>query len=271
MKRFLLPIVVLGMLATLAGCSYNYAEERPPADEPEQAWQNNIDNLTTLFDSLSFPQHLVSPSPTLQGNEFDVMDIFETLDHLHQADGYLLAYYYHHDGMGGFPVLYTRKTEEEPYLNGDAFALAHPECIKPGSNHNECSFIDYVLTDGSSLGYLQLLLLAMSGNQFYLDWHACYNDKRPVATKEAINLLVDSLEDSGLWLPMTGKQAKAARAIDPLPVVELSEDQVLLRVVWFTRWGGFYESLFRLNSSPPYNIMEEKQNLLLEYDCGVRF
>lgn len=270
MKWIIAPLVAFALLLALSACRFIPAAENPPG-ELEQAFQEDIDNLTGLYDSLTFPQHLVSDSPVLQGSEFDLMDIFETLDHLQLAEGYLLSYYYHHDGMGGFPVLHARKAGEGPYLSRDAFALAYPECVREGSKGNDCPFIDYVLTDGSPISYLQLILLYMSGNQFYLDWHACYNDPRPVATTEAVTRLIDSLEESGLWLPLTNKQAKSARAIDPLPVVELSEDQVLLRVVWFTRWGGFYESLFRLNSSPPYNIVEEKQNLLLEYDCGVRF
>lgn len=270
MKRILVSLSTLIILMAIPSCVF-FQADRPLPTVAALTWQDSIDSLNKLYNRQKLPDYLVMENPVLQGQEFDIMTVFKILDRLQMAEGHLLDYYYHHDMMGGFPVLYTRERGSQPFWSGEEFALARPECIKEGSPANQCGFIDQVETDGSELGYLQLIQLYMTGNQFYLDWHAYYNDRKPYPTAEAIDLLINRIEESSFWLPMTRTQARQARSIDPYPVVEQVGNKVNVREVWFTHWGGFYESIFLLNASPPYAFEEIKRTQLVEYDCGIRF
>ena len=129
----------------------------------------------------------------------------------------------------------------------------------------------YVETDGSDLGYLHLVQLSLMGRQFYLDWHAYYNDLQLIATAAARDRLIEALEGSDFGYPLTKKQVRKAAALDPTPVVEAGSDTMSLRVFWFTKWGGFHESWYDISKAAPHTITKRETNVLLEYECGVMF
>jgi hypothetical protein len=53
--------------------------------------------------------------------------------------------------------------------------------------------------------------------------------------------------------------------------VIIGADNVKIRVVWFTKWGGFFESWITMKKTFPHQILERNDENLLEYDCGVMF
>jgi hypothetical protein len=270
MKRFLSSLPLMLIFLAIPSCNFSQPGLQPPS-ETVLAWQESIDSLHSIYDYLRLPDYLVKEDPVLAGDEFDVMTIFSALNKLKITEGYLLDYFYHHDLMGGFPVLYIRETGSERFKSEAEFFEARPECLQGDRSANRCGFIDHIETDGSELGYLQLIHFYQSGNQFYLDWHAFYNDRRPYATAEAIDRLVRLIEESGFWVPLDKTQAKKARAIDPTPLVQIEADSVTVKTVWFTHWGGFYESSYNLNPFPPYEIEEIERTNLVDYDCDIRF
>lgn len=286
MKKKVLFVILLISMALL-GCSFSdlireridriteentTPEVQDETTEPDTyaiAWQENIDDLQTLFSSLSLPDHFMEENPTFQGGEFDLMSVFSILDHIWMADDYRLAYVYQYDFMGGYPILYAYHTGGSPYLSYQAYVAERGECIQGDSGGMDCNYLSHVQTDGSELGYLQLLLLDVMGDQFYLFWHAGYNDTTFIATEEALDQVVENIADP--FISLTRQQQAKARRIDPSPEVQIDEDSVSVRAVWFTKWGGFFESSYLIDLSSPDVISNSSTKNLVEYDCGLMF
>lgn len=286
MKKKILFVSLL-MIIALLGCSLSASirewkdrmpgenttpevkDETTESDASAITWQKNIDDLQTLFSSLSLPDHFMEENPTFMGEEFDVMAFFSILDHIWMADGYRLAYVYQYDFMGGYPILYAYHTDDSPYISYQEYMAERGECIQGDSGGLDCNYLSHVQTDGSELGYLQLLLLDVMGNQFYLFWHAGYNDTTFIATEEAVDQVIEDIADP--FISLTQQQRAEARRIDPSPEVQIDEDSVSVRAVWFTKWGGFYESSYKIDLLSPYIISDSSTNNLVEYDCGLMF
>ena len=79
------------------------------------------------------------------------------------------------------------------------------------------------------------------------------------------------LEQTKFGYPFSAEQADQARAIDPSPHVIMDEKTVTVRVVWFTKWGGFFETRYKMDKNFPHTILETIRSTLLEYNCGVVF
>ena len=88
-----------------------------------------------------------------------------------------------------------------------------------------------VIADGSELGYLQWVLLYVTGEQFYLDWHANIRDVTFIVTSDVLDQLVVDLMSTDFGYPMNGEQAEKARAIDPTPKVSIDNETVTMRMV----------------------------------------
>jgi hypothetical protein len=221
-------------------------------DEITLAWQHDIDLLHHLYKSQVIPDHLRTEQPVFTGAEFNLMQIFEFLDHLSMIPGYQLDYSYsYQSSFEGHPTLYACKS---PFYG------------TPDNTNCQGGGLRYVVADGSDLGYLQWLLLIEMGDQFYLYWHAMYKDKLLVATEEGLEAILLEIEDS-----LDAQQKIQARQIDPTPYFLYDEETVKIRAVWFTKFGGFFETYYRINKDHPHTTYEIETNPLLEYDCGIMY
>jgi hypothetical protein len=269
-KRIIIYLLLLTTLLTTACLQPKLLAEKvrgficaslPVHDEPVQNtsddlainWQHNIDLLYHVYKSQVIPEHLQTEQPVFRGAEFKIMRIFEFLDHLSMLPGYQLAYsYYYQSSFAGNPTLYAC---EAPFYG------------TPDSTNCHRNHLYYVVTDGSELGYLQFILLYVMGDQFYIYWHADYGkDKLLVATDEALTAILLEIEDS-----FNDQQIAQAGLIDPQPRVAIGEDTVTIRVVWFTKFGGIFESTYQVNKDHPHTTKMLETNSLLEYDCGIMY
>jgi hypothetical protein len=269
-KRIIIYLLLLTTLLTTACFQPKLAVEKargficaslPAHDEPVEntrddlaiAWQHNIDLLRHVYKSQVIPEHLKTEQPVFRGAEFNIMRIFEFLDHLSMLPGYQLAYsYYYQSSFAGNPTLYAC---EAPFYG------------TPDSTNCHRNHLYYVVTDGSELGYLQFILLYVMGDQFYIYWHADYGkDKLLVATDEALSKILLRIEDD-----LDEQQKAQAGLIDPQPRVLIGEDTVTIRVVWFTKFGGFFETTYQVNKDQPHTTKMLETNSLLEYDCGIMY
>jgi len=220
-----------------------------------------VDSMSALTGGLEFPANFQIANPVKTGGEFDVMQYFSVLDHLSMQAGNVLDYVYHYDGMGGYPVLYVHPDSQPPYTS-------EPD-LPAGSNRT--SYLDFVQTDDTPEGYFQFVILAMMGSQFYLSWHANYNDSEIVCEKAGVSDILASLNgDFGYRISFTAR-VRAALLKDVGPSVIFSGQDVVVRLVTFTRWGGFYQETYTLNRSMPHTIQDVQEKNLVPYDCGVMF
>ncbi len=225
------------------------------------ACRTTVDAMSALTGGLDIPENFQTANPVKTGGEFDVMQYFTVLDHLSMQPGYVLDYVYHYDGMGGSPLLYVRPSDQPSYTTEEDLAAS-------GDNTN---YLDYVQADDTPESYFQFVLLATMGNQFYLYWHANYNDSQIVCNKVDVTDIVATLNgDFGYRISLLSR-LRAALLTNLAPSVNIGEQTVEVRLVTFTRWGGFYAETYTLSRAMPHTIQDVQEKNLVPYECGVMF
>ncbi len=225
------------------------------------ACSSTLKALAALTGGLEVPANFQTSNPVKTGGEFDVMQYFKVLDSLSMQPGYTLDYVYHFDGMGGYPLLYVRPTDQPPYTS---------EADLPAS-YDRSGYLDFVQVDDTPESYFQLMLLARMGDQFYQYWHAAYADSQIVCDKAGVTTIVSGLNgDFGRRIPPAAwVQAHLLKDIEPTSVV--GEQTVEVRLVTFTLWGGFYANTYLIDRSMPHTIQVVEEKNIVPYDCGVMF
>jgi hypothetical protein len=109
-------------------------------------------------------------------------------------------------------------------------------------------------------------------NQFYLFWHANYNDTEIVCNRGDVNDIISAVSSGDFGYKLDLLQQTRARAMRNIePVVNLTVDSANVQVITFTKWGGFYRLTYSISRSFPHKIIDVKEENLVPYDCGVMF
>ena len=200
---------------------------------------------------------------------FDINQYFTVLKHLNMEPGYALDYVYLLSGNGGRPVIYARGADSEPFSTYSDFLAAKGT----GQRDDPMASGDKVpgeriWTDGTAEGFFEWVVLQIIGGQFYLFWHAGYDDVKVICDTAAFESLVSELARSE---PLSPEAEREARRIDFTPTVRFEDTQVTVRVVTFTKWGGFAEQTYTLSREPPVTIIAKGGRGLVGYDSGMRF
>ncbi len=237
---------------------------------PDSTWQENVESVKAMTRNMEIPRPLLNEEDLSTEGLFDPNQLLEVLDHLSLRPGYTLDFVYANDGLGGYPILYARPTTEPPYPDVEAFETAMAGC-DGGAGTSPCNYLNYVIADGTQKGYFQWILLRMMGDQFYLFWHANYHDAEIIASQERLEALVETLADETFGFSLNKQEERKALNIDSTPAVTIKEDTVTVRVVWFTKWGGFMESIYTLSREAPHEVINIETEELVPYDCGIMF
>jgi hypothetical protein len=259
MKRgVLLVIVAIGAVILIGiGIVLVTAISSKPSELAQQAQKSALE-LESLHGSTPECNSMAD-----QCHDFDINQYFKVLPRLSMRSGYLLDYVIHQDGMGSYPVLYVRAVDQTPYADEAAYIQAQSEGkLLPGD------VLDYIEVEDSAEGYLDYAIYTLLRGQFYLGWHAGYNDSTVVATPEQMESVLSS-QGFGMTIPQN--VAEAARKLDLTPVVTIGDKEVTVSLVLFTKWGGFYRQTFKFNRASPHTILDSQQETLVEYDCGIMF
>jgi hypothetical protein len=83
--------------------------------------------------------------------------------------------------------------------------------------------------------------------------------------------IVNSLDgDFGYPISLLAR-IRATLLKDIAPVVNIGEQTAEVRIMSFTRWGGFYQQIFTITRSMPHTILDVQEKNLVPYDCGVMY
>jgi len=189
------------------------------------------------------------------GKRFDVNKYFNVLTHLAPEDGYLMDYVYFAPGGDGFPQIYTRPESEPSFENYSEYQEYGIE-----------DYLGHIQTDGTAEGFFELAVLNILGEQFYLAWHAEYNDWDVIIRQEKMETIIELMDQK--YIPLTKEQEKAALKLDLASRVNFVGDKVQVRILVFTKWGGFYERLYTINQDFPHQFIFEDIELI-PYNCGI--
>jgi hypothetical protein len=257
MKNRIIVLVVLTFLVSLACRLFVPTTERAG---------------TVILDCAEIVSGMIAIQPTdipdqfmetgiKQGDEFDANDYFTVLDHISMQDGYVLDYVYPVDFLGSFPYLYARPADQPPY----ASTADVPEGVELEN------FRDHLKVEDVAQGYFEYAVMDIMAGQFYLVWHANYNDTEIVCNAEAAAAIVDRINSQDFGMKMDFEQQAQVRAMKNIePLVKLTEDSTIVEVVVFSKWGGFFKRTDTISRSFPH-ATEVKEENLVPYDCGVMF
>lgn len=209
----------------------------------------------------AIPQTLLETG-VKQGGEFDVNDYFDAFTHISMEEGYALDYVYQLDSLGSFPILYARPADQTAYASTEDLP----------ADTEISGYLDHILIDDTEQGYFEFVALDIMARQFYLDWHANYNDTEIVCDKKAVNEIIADINNGSFGAPFNASQQLQARALTDIePLVNLTDDSAVVEIVTFTKWGGFYRLTYTINRSFPHTILDVQAENLVEYDCGIVF
>jgi hypothetical protein len=221
-------------------------------------------DIVSAFENVQpgeIPEHLMETG-IKRGDEFDVNQYFDVLTHISMREGYALDYVYQADSLGAFPMLYPRPLDQAPY----ASMADIPE------NTELPDFHEYLDVEDVEQGYFEYVVMDIMAGQFYLSWHANYNDMEIVCNRDDVNDIISRVNagDFGNDLDL-GQQTKV-RAIKSIePAVSLTGDIAKVEIVTFTKWGGFYRLTYTISREVPHKIIDVQQEELVPYDCGIMF
>lgn len=207
------------------------------------------------------PQHLFETGKK-QGKEFDVHRYFDVLTHISMQEGYALDYVYQIDSLGGYPLLYAHPVKQSPY----ASIMDIPEDTQLPD------YQEHLTIEDTEQGYFEYVAMDIMASQFYLYWHANYNDTQIVCNRQQMYDIVAQVNTGDFGATMdTAQQAKVRTLRNIPPVVLLAGDTATVEVVTFTKWGGFYRYTYTISRGFPHTILDLKEENLVPYDCGVMF
>jgi len=191
------------------------------------------------------------------GGRFDANEYFMVLTHLAPKDGYVLDYVYFAPGGDGLPKVYARREGEPTFASYSEYEKAGVE-----------NYLSHIQVDGTAEGYYELSVLSIMGGQFYLSWHAEYDDWEVVSSRERLEAIIEWLNEK--YRPLTEEQVEAALQLDVTPRVKFEGDKVRVRILVFTKWGGFYERIFTIDRNFPHQMIDDDIQLI-PYNCGIVF
>ena len=221
----------------------------------------DIVNAVAGMQAGAAPQHLLETG-IKRGDEFDVNQYFTALANISMREGYVLDYVYISEGLGGSPLLYARPESQAPYASMEDVP----------ANAQLPDFREHLEVEDVEQGYFEYVVLNTMASQFYLDWHALYNDTEIVCNSDEVDAIVADISDGNFGNPLDiSGQVKARAMSDIEPVVQLTENNATIEVILFTKWGGFYRQTYTISRSFPHTILDNQSENIVPYDCGIMF
>ena len=232
-----------------------------------------VDGLYNLKKDLGLPDHFTEEKPLRLESEFDPNSYFNIFTHLKLASGYKLDYIYFNDELGGLPLVYARKSSSAPFQSYDELLKSFGEEFEGersyGQLRHKYDYLEKIQIDKTPESYFEFVTLAFLGDQFYLWWHGLYNDAI-ILCDPSDTQYVDA-EMKGFDIEFSQDVKDRIEKIDFNPVVIGGENDVTVRFVTFTKWGGFFENVYVMDKENPMQLLDVKFNPLIEYDCGISF
>lgn len=232
-----------------------------------------VDGLSNLKIDLGLPEHFTSENPFRQASDFDPNQYFQVFTHLKITSGYKLDYIYFNDELGGLPLVYARQTSGAPFQSYAELLESFGEEMAGERSYGELrhryDYLEKIQIDKTPESYFEFTALAFQGDQFYLWWHALYNDLKILCDSSDVQSVNADLQGFDIEFPQDAKDR--IEEIDFRPVVFVGEDDVTVRMITFTKWGGFYENVYVMDKDDPMQLLDVKFNPLIEYDCGINF
>lgn len=251
MKRAILSAAISLALILVAIAGYAQKNAAPP--DKAEAYQEIVASFKQLHEKAVAPK----TRDALQIN-FKTADYFSILKNISLEETWQLGFVYCRDDGGAAPILIAYRSEEEQKTLGDKITKDYRSSKIYGNEE----YWPHVKVNGTEDGFFEYVVLSILGSQFSLNSRANYNDIEIVCTKPAIQAIVKVTKPDERFI-------KQAQFVDPTPSVTLDEKQAIVRIVIFTKWGGFIERKYHISLQFPHKIKKIKAKTLAKFNCGV--
>lgn len=215
---------------------------------------------------------------------FDVNEFISILPHIKVQEGYTIDYV-QFQGQNGSPMLYARKNGQYPYSSfndfqkerlqkiDEIFSTSRPlEEIEKAYRKYDYQYMNFIQADGSAESFMEFVLFRIMGNNFYLMWHANYDDDRPVCKFNDLDKAVsDAITQFELNPEKLDQLLEQAHDIDLSPKVEFENEVVKIKMFLFTKFGGLYQYDITMNRTFPHVVIDEQFNPIINYDAGFSY
>lgn len=220
-------------------------------------------------------------------SKFKINHYFDIFDKLSLEEGWTADYLYFQERIGGEPIIISypqNKREEYAKKINKVYDNRGENKNKSGFPENFIehfmnkedvdSYLKHIKLDGSEESYVQFLILSILGSQFSLFWHAAYNDKEFTCTQEAAEKVIDRIGREGEDIStienniFDKESIKKIGEINFEPEIDIKKEKVVVRLVYFTKWGGFIAAKYSIKREFPHEIIQEEEKQLVEYNCG---
>jgi hypothetical protein len=246
-------------ISLLAGCTPS-----PPTTPTTTPWQITVNDMMALHQNLRLPEYFLEVDAEKKGTEFDVNTYFSVLDHLSMQERYVLDYVYFYGIMGGMiwgePIIYSRPANQSSYRTYSEYMEATGYSSLKESPYQ---YMDHIQVDGTAEGFFQFVVLRILGGQFYQYRSAIYNDARILCDQTGLE---EALLRRNNFETIPDNVRLQAESLDLEPRIEFQDSMVVVRVVIFTKWGGFIEETYVIDRDFPHRVMECQREILVPYD-----
>lgn len=249
------------LLAFSLSCQTLFSTPPPPRDGTVIV--TCADTMTSFrsLQPVDIPQGLLETG-IKQGDEFDVNSYFDVLTNISMQEGFVLDYIYLGDFLGAFPILTARPVDLSPYTSTTD--------VPEGSELRD--YWKYIQVNDSEQGYFEYITLLNMANQFYLSWHANYNDIQIVCNRTDVDAIVEERNTENFGIKFDSEQMKQIRGMNNIePLVKLTATTVSVEIITFTKWGGFYRMTYTINRDFPHQVIDRQDENIVPYDCGIMF
>ncbi|MFZ2959014.1 MAG: hypothetical protein WA705_19170 [Candidatus Ozemobacteraceae bacterium] len=209
------------------------------------------------------PKSLLSKNAPLERGEYGPNSFLAVFPRLSLESGQILDFVYDFQELGGHPIVYARSTDRVPFSCLAEFKKEFPRRYFLGDKVRfDPFYLRSIRADDNPDGFLQLAMLVLTGEQFYIHWHAVYYIFRPVMDRATLDDIVRTLPED---------LRKQAGAIDFAPQVLMGKNKVNVQFVVFCPWQGFTRITWTVGRAFPHRFIRVDERILLPYKNPLRF
>ena len=225
-------------------------------------YQAFVDKVTSFQEKVTFVSG--GMGQTLDTAKFKLKEYYSLFDKIKMEKGWKLQFFYHYDGMGGWP-LFIAIRENQSFENifkdnTDSRAVRRYADSIPVTDH--------MIIDPSAMGYFQYLVFLLKGSNFALHWHSGYEHMDLLCSEKAMNELASQEND---FIRFTKEEKSKLKKLDPRPVFEETADTCYVQLHYFNPWLGVTKRKYAISRKFPHRLKYGQEEVLMKYSCGIRF
>ena len=127
--------------------------------------------------------------------------------------------------------------------------------------------MDDIIIENNAESFFQLAVFTKVVHQFYLWWHANYNDHQFVVNIDSSQAILKGIKrEKGLY-GISMENRDKINQLDFNPQVECFEDCGKVYYFMFSNWGGLSQETATIYC--PKLRIEIKKKTMVSYDCGI--